>query len=309
MATTAAQRLAALDELRKTQSQAQDLYSQYVGGAGNVQNLADRAVREKLNLSEPIIKEEARLKSQRQLTPASFAAEMKEGRFAGDPLLAGRAAALKEARIQERLGTYAGIREQREGSIAQITGAITSGYQAQAEKARVGVEQVGQEFNQALSLAQFAAQEEEKKAQKTYVDLGNRIAVMDSQGNITGYMQKGATPSSGGGISESQLQQALRASEMDKIKTALEDAQRQSIYGVSVYGPKKPGYGMAETYKDLMTSFGSLFEGGTEDFVKNFPPDLWLDATDQSPLATNLRNLYGYKEPKDSKSNNPFTDN
>lgn len=199
MALTAAQRAAALEEKKKVASQAQGLYGQYVEGSGQVGSLATKAVRGALGSGTAITAEIEGLKEQRKLMPTAYAAELREGRFAGDPILAGRLAAQREANIQRRLGEAQGLRTQQEGNVAEIAGAVTAGYQAQTDKARIEADKAQQDFANQLSINQFAAQEEERKRQAealTWINAGGKSVGVDTKGNVVRTITHTATPSS-----------------------------------------------------------------------------------------------------------------
>jgi hypothetical protein len=148
-----------LQDIKKAQSQAQDLYQTYVGGEQTLPTQLKSAINEKLNYSKPLIDQEASLREQQSNTATTFAAEMQGGRFAGNPILAGQAAAQREASIQRRLSEVSQMRQERTGTIADITQAATGAYGAQTERYKSAADIAGQRYSQASSEYQMSYQQ------------------------------------------------------------------------------------------------------------------------------------------------------
>lgn len=202
-------KLKELEDIKQVQSKAQDLYQQYVGSEAQVPSLLKSELNKRLDYSAPLIKEEARLREQKTTTPTAYAAELKSGRFAGNPILAGQAAAQREASIQRRLDEVAGMRRERQGTISDVIQSATGMYQARTAAAGAAADAASRRYSQTFGEYQQATAEQAASEEVSPIDLGNRIAFVNSKGEVVRSEAKGLAPSRGGGgsggISKSQI--------------------------------------------------------------------------------------------------------
>lgn len=223
MAPTLEERRAATNQIKSTLSQAQDIYSQYAGGAGKIPELARQELLKKTQGNKAIIEQENRLKAERATVATDVGAELAQGGFAGNPMIAAQAKAKREAGILERMNNLKQVRQERTGTFADIIGAATGAYQAETQGAQARVQglqtQYGMEYGELQDQIQqeaqqrafeenkrefdleFAAKQEQQRKEMELqenaldqIDLGDRIAWVDRNGNIVKTERKGRSP-------------------------------------------------------------------------------------------------------------------
>lgn len=161
-----------LQDKKKAMEAGQEAYQTYAGNPDQFSNILKGQLEQKgpnLDLKQ----QEAGLQSQLNTTPSAYAAEMQGGRFAGNPILAGQAAAQKEAAITQQLTNNRAIQQQQTGSMNDIiqsaTGAMSAANQrlaAKLDQAKVGYQNALTEYG--LATDAEATQKAEEWKQKEF---------------------------------------------------------------------------------------------------------------------------------------------
>ena len=165
MATRIEQTYNELQDIKKAQSEAQKIYQEFAGSAPKVPFMVQDELKKRLDYNKPIIEEENRLKADRRTTPADYAAELKGGRFAGDPILAGQAAVQRQAAIDRRIADIQGVRQEREGTMANIINAASAGFQGEVEARKVNLDGLRERYGITFNEYQQLEQEEQQRLQ------------------------------------------------------------------------------------------------------------------------------------------------
>ena len=140
-----------LDELSGKVSSATDLVSQYKGASYEIPDMVKKRVGEIYNNDKDLIDMEGKAQEELNVTPYESAAKLQEGRYAGNPILAGQAAAQREASIERRLQNIRGIRKEREGTKADIINASTNAFNSKLAQIQGELEKVKTEYGMAES--------------------------------------------------------------------------------------------------------------------------------------------------------------
>jgi len=164
---TASEKWDELQDLKKALQESQDLYKQYAGGEYQVPELARKYIGEKINYNKGLVHQENLWQKQLNVSPYDYAQKFQEqgGRYANNPVLAGQAAAQREASIEQRLQDLRGVREERTGTIADVINAATSGYQAQTAQMKANADTAQQNYQNAFAEYQQLSDEEKFKMQ------------------------------------------------------------------------------------------------------------------------------------------------
>lgn len=152
-----------LSGLKKSFGEAQDLYSQYVGGEYTVPNMVKSKLTEAYGANKDLITEENKAQEELNVTPYNYAADLQKGRFAGNPVLAGQAAAQREAAIERKLQDIRGVRQTREGTIADIINSVAGGFKAATDKVGAKAEAAKSMYDTSFGEYQVMSAEEEKR--------------------------------------------------------------------------------------------------------------------------------------------------
>lgn len=153
-----------LDELGTKVGEANNLVSQYQSAAYSVPDLAKKRMSEMYNNNKDLIDQESQAQFELNTTPTNYAAEMQTGRFASNPILAGQAAAQREATIERKLTSIRGIRQERMGTIKDNIDAATNAFGAEVSAREGAAKQVSDQYQMA-SEGYNRAMDEEKFAE------------------------------------------------------------------------------------------------------------------------------------------------
>jgi|GEM_PF-5884275 len=220
-----------LDEIGGKLTQATDLVSQYQGAAYQIPEMIKKRVGEIYNNNADLIKQENVAQEQLTTTPTGYAAEMQSGRFAGNPILAGQAAAQREASIEKRLQDLRGMRKEREGTMADIISASTNAFGAQTAAVQGVADRYKNEYDLTNQSYNRAYQEEqdrlaaERQARQEAEDRRRyeEQKVLEERKFQESVRQFNATPHGSNGGSGSSMQKLLDSLNKD-ISTAINNS-------------------------------------------------------------------------------------
>lgn len=297
------------DELQNIKGrfgQAQDLVSQYVGEAPKIPSLAEQEVRKRLDFNKPLIEEQNRLREDQMTTPSRYAAELTTGRFAGNPILAGKAAAQREAAIQRRMSDIQGIRQEREGSIADIVRATTGAFEAETNRVqsrasglRDQYDITAREYDTLYQQDQDRKREEAEAAERAMRE--RQLAEEQRQFNerlteerrqfdvqLAESRKRGSGGGGGGGGSSAGTAgERTAAAKQSFLSAARGELSKPAPLGQGQYGPANPN---ASTFKylDILQEYAIQFPGQIGEFVSAFPPENYLDKTEADNIRKNI---------------------